>query len=329
MPLATHWTSMTRLIAMSSSSRTTAVTAILMVSLMTLTSACGNREEPPPPSEPSISSALPAPLFPNWPPEANNFRFHWTAAPGIDLETGPAVALRAYVESYRLAGFAGGDPSAVYPGFIRATSENVGVPGKPDPLFQLTHVRPKTRAELEANGWTYTERLFAGYQPTHVLSLEPQGDRYWATVCLGLYSVYRSVDNDPNTYVSTMADPDTGQPLYIAQGKARAGGVEIWRVELTDKNSQSAYLPPISTAQHGPLPAPVDKVFGPWFITGMSSGLWGTVDKPDDINPPQVRQQCQDAMPDDLAAREAMATGFHDSPPPHREPIPGWPNTTN
>jgi len=39
----------------------------------------------------------------------------------------------------------------------------------------------------------------------------------------------------------------------------------------------------------------------------------------------ELRKQCEDAMPDDAATRRAMSTGFHDQPPPHGDPIPGWP----
>ena len=45
----------------------------------------------------------------------------------------------------------------------------------------------------------------------------------------------------------------------------------------------------------------------------------------ENIDTPEVRQQCEDAMPDDAATRMAMATGFHSQPPPHGNPIPGWP----
>ena len=40
--------------------------------------------------------------FPNWPESLQDLRFRWTAEPGIDLLTGPAVPLRAYLESHRI-----------------------------------------------------------------------------------------------------------------------------------------------------------------------------------------------------------------------------------
>ncbi len=266
-------------------------------------------------------SSLPEPLFSNYPAEANEFRFHWSAAPGIDLTGGPAVPLRAYLESMRLAAFAGGDPSVVYPGFMHATPENQPVSG-PGDLFQLQFVRPKTRAQYEANGWKYVERQVYGYQPTHVLGLEPLGDHYRATLCLGAYSVYQNPVNDPKKFVSTAADESTGE--------LRAGGrdaVQVWRIELSDREPRAATPPSaLPQPQMGPLPAPVDDVFGNWFITGISQGeLWGPSGQGEDVETPELREQCEAAMPDDAATRRAMATGFHKAPPPHGDPIPGWP----
>jgi hypothetical protein len=140
-------------------------------------------------------------------------------------------------------------------------------------------------------------------------------------VCLGLYSVYRTADDDQHEYFSTIADPDTGKLRYD-DGQT----VEIWRIELGDQDPRAVNAPAApAKPQTGPLPAPVDDVFGPWFITGQAVGLWGSVGESEPIDTPEVRRQCDDAMPDDAAARTAMATGFHTNPPPHGEPIPGWP----
>jgi len=55
--------------------------------------ACGGTpaESPTP-----ATSSQPGALFPNWPPLLSNFRFHWSAEPGIDVTTGPAMVVRAY-----------------------------------------------------------------------------------------------------------------------------------------------------------------------------------------------------------------------------------------
>ncbi len=296
----------------------------LLLAIAMGSTACDRPPEPSPPT--AATSALPAALFPNYPAEANEFRFHWSAAPGVDLEAEPAVALRAYLESMRLAAFAGGDPSVVYPGFMRATPENSGAPFEEGSLAQLQYVRPETRAEYEAGGWKYVQRPVYGYQPTHVLDLQPVGDVYRATVCLGAYSVYRTADDDPRRFFSTVADPATGQLPYGEDQE-----IQIWRVEFTDKDPRVGEAPDApNEPQSGPLPAPVDDVFGPWFITGSSAmGYWGPLGDDERIDTPEVRQRCEAAMPDDADARRAMATGFHDKPPPHGDPVPGWPNAIN
>ena len=306
---------------MSSSSGQLSARGLVVTIALVFTAACDRPQEPPPPPAQS-TSALPAPLFANYPAEANEFRFQWSAAQGIDLETDPAVAVRAYLESIRLAAFAGGDPTVVYPGFLRATPENKGVSSQTGSLVQLQYVRPRTRAEYEANGWKYVPQQVYGYQPTHVLDLVPQADGYRATVCLGAYSVYRTAADDRSKYFSTAADEITGQLTY---GERQA--VQIWRVELTDKNlrvGNAPAAPPIPQA--GPMPAPVDDVFGRWFITGANASVWGPIGELEEFDTPEIRQRCEDAMPDDAAARLAMATGFHDRPPPHGDPIPGWPS---
>jgi hypothetical protein len=292
---------------------------VLVLSLVLVVAACGGHSKQS--SNQTSTTSPPSSLFPNWPTEADGFRFHWSAASGIGLDSGPAVALRAYVESYRLAGFAGGDPSVIYPGFDAATPENEGTSNDPESLVQLQYVRPKTRAEYEAGGWNYVPRNVYGYQPTHILDLAPLGNGMRATVCLGLYSVYRTEDDDPHKFFSTIADPKTGQ-LQFGDREA----VEIWRVELTDSDPRAqAKATALTAPQSGPMPAPVGNVFGRWFITGSSTGLWGPIRTAEQIDTPEVRKQCEDAMPDDAAARAAMANGFHDAPPPHGDPIPGWP----
>jgi hypothetical protein len=204
---------------------------------------------------------------------------------------------------------------------MRSTPENQGPVANEGELFQLEYIRPQTRAEYEANGWKYVPRQVYGYQPTHILDLQPQGGAYRATVCLGAYSVYRRDDADPKKFFSTAADEKTGKPTYSDRKE-----IQIWRVELTDEDPRVANAPaPSTAAQRGPMPAPVDDVFGGWFITGASTSLWGPSGQGEDIDTPELRQQCEDAMPDDAATRRAMATGFHDAPPPHGDPIPGWP----
>jgi hypothetical protein len=305
---------------MSSASRRAFRRTLISATATLLSCACGHPTVSHQTS-PESTAVRQSAQFPNWPNELNDFRFHWSAEPSVDLASGPAVALRAYLESYRVVNLTGGDADTVYPGFLRATPENQPSSLGSDSLLQLTYVRPHSRAEAEASGWKYVRRQIYGYEPAHVLKLEPTADAYRATVCVGTYSVYRTDDNDHQKYFSVIADPKSGNLQY--------GGreiVDVWRIELTDKDPRTHAAPsgPV-TPQIGPLPAPAQDVFGRWFITGATTGLWGPSGTAEQIDTPEVRKQCEDSMPDDAATRAAMAAGFHDAPPPHGDPIPGWP----
>jgi hypothetical protein len=275
--------------------------------------ACAPSTGPTPPH----STSRVANLFPNWPQALNDFRFHWYAAPGIDLTAGPVVAVRAYLESYRIANLTGGDTSAVYPGFTRATPENEPESRQYAP-FELRYVRPETRAEAEAKGWKYVERNMFGYGPFYILSLTRVGAVFRAAVCQGEYSTFHPDDADPNKYVSV-----ANWPPQDTDDK----GTTVWRVELTDTDPRVGPNPPAApmNPQLGPLPAPTGDVFGRWFITGASTSLWGVPGEAQYVDTREVKQQCAEHMPDDAAARKAMYTGLHDQPPPHGDPIPGWP----
>jgi hypothetical protein len=55
--------------------------------------------------------------------ELNDFSMAWSAEPGIDLTEGPAVPVRAHMESYLLA-WVTGDDRYLYPGFAKAVDPN-------------------------------------------------------------------------------------------------------------------------------------------------------------------------------------------------------------
>ncbi|GAA1201993.1 hypothetical protein GCM10009645_36140 [Mycolicibacterium poriferae] len=142
------------------------------------------------------------------------------------------------------------------------------------------------------------------------------------TVCEGQYAAVLPSDSAPNQMVSLAANKVTGElrdPLDT---------VLVNRIELTQNHPRiPAGASDVDTLQEGPAPAPVGDVFGHWFITGASSSLWGPVDAdpPDFFVTPDMRRQCQEAMPDSPEKQIEMATGFKDTPPPHGKPIPGWP----
>jgi hypothetical protein len=286
---------------------------ICAILVILLTSTCSESAPPPQPS-PSVVEPT---RFVNWPPALNNFRFHWNASPGIDIHTGPLVSVRAYMESYRSVNLTGGESSAVYPGFWRATPEN-GRRAEGGYPFELERIRPELRNDQPQGSNDAAMRIY-GYAPFYVLSFSKVGDIYRAILCEGEYSVFRPADEHPGMYRSI-----TSWPPQDTADK----GITVWRVELTDKEPRVGPNPPAAPTnpQSGPLPAPTGDVFGPWFITGASSSLWGTPGpEAQYVDTPEVKQQCAEHMPDDAAARKAMYTGLHDQPPPHGDPLPGWP----
>ena len=252
----------------------------------------------------------------HWPDSLERFRFHWSSSPGLALTTGVAVPVRAYLESWYIASWTNG-PENVYPGFLRATPESADLDG--NYLGQLAWIRPLNGAPP----YPVDPAKPLGYMPMHIQSVDAVASGLRVTVCLGEYSIYFASDSSAGKLVSVAADKSTAQladPLDT---------VRVKRIELTKTDPRiPAGASDVDTPQEGPAPAPVGDVFGHWFITGASSSLWGPVEakpRPDFFVTPEMRRQCQEAMPDSPERQIEMATGFKDNPPPHGQPIPGWP----
>ena len=251
----------------------------------------------------------------HWPDSLERFRFHWSSSPGLALTTGVAVPVRAYLESWYIASWTNG-PENVYPGFLRATPESADLDG--NYLGQLAWIRPLNGAP----SYPVDPAKPLGYMPMHIQSVDAVASGLRVTVCLGEYSIYFASDSSAGKLVSVAADKSTAQladPLDT---------VRVKRIELTKTDPRiPAGASDVDTPQEGPAPAPAGDVFGHWFITGASSSLWGPVDAdpPDFFVTPDMRRQCQEAMPDSPEKQIEMANGFKDSPPPHGQPIPGWP----
>ena len=180
----------------------------------------------------------PGPTFGNWPEALGDFRFQWGAEPGIDLVSGPAVPLRAYLESYRI-GQLTGDIGAAYPGFDRA------VPALPPPNSdapaQLGAIRPAPDAEpFGPPGPFYGNEYF------HILELTPIEGGYRAYVCDGLYKIFREGE-ESGKYVSVISyDSRTGLN--------DVDGMKVWRVEFTDTPPAADAPAQVTDAQRGPDP---------------------------------------------------------------------------
>jgi ABC-type phosphate/phosphonate transport system substrate-binding protein len=76
--------------------------ALSAVVVFTVSIGCASDNASTQSSDPSENRSQ---QFPNWPASLDEFRFHWTADPNIDIIAGAAVPIRAYLESYYVASF--------------------------------------------------------------------------------------------------------------------------------------------------------------------------------------------------------------------------------
>ena len=288
--------------------------ALSAVVVFTLSIGCAPDNASTQSSDPSENRSQ---QFPNWPASLNEFRFHWTADPNIDIIAGAAVPIRAYLESYYVASFSA-NLDNVYPGFMRATPENDELDGHY--LAQLAWIRPLNGVVAKSEDAV----AHFGYIPFHLLRIDSAANGFRAFVCQGNYANYIKSNARPGKFVSPSVNPKTAQ----IQG-SDDDTVTVVRIELTQQDPRVGPNPPaaVTAAQRGPAPAPDQDVFGPWFFTGMSSSFWGPIDaaEPERFPPPELKRQCSDRMPQPEAERIAMMTGFKDQPAPHGEPLPGWP----
>lgn len=263
-------------------------------------------------------------LYPNWPPLLNEFRFHWTAAPGIDLATGPAVLVRAYNESWEMANMTF-DIENVYPGFTRSTPENQ--PASGNYSTELIGIRPL---------WVYARSEppegveHFGFNANHLLELAPLDDGYSAIVCTGWYSNFIKSGAHPDAYISA-SSRETADGV-TPQSTGPGSGVSVRRIDFTQHDPRiPANAPtPVTSPQRGPAPAPQIDVFGNWFVSASSTSGWGPLSglNVKDFPTPDLVKRCSDSMPENESDRIAMMTGYKEQPPSHGEAVPGWPLKT-
>jgi hypothetical protein len=282
-----------------------------VVLLVAALAGCQDGDEPPP-----------EPTFANWPDTLQDFRFRWSAEPGVDLVSGPVVSLRAYLESYRI-GQLTNDISAAYPGFERAVPAPLPPPYSGSTPAELVAIRPAPEAEpFGPPGPFYGNEYF------HILELTPIEGGYRAYVCDGLYNIFRQGGQGEQSgmYVSVMR-------FESRSGRLGVNAIKVWRVEFTDAPPDPNAAAMVTVPQRGPNPAPVGDVFGPWRITGASDERWGTLITPEftadeTVDGARRTSQCGDRMPHDRAQREAIYTSKPDTPPAAEPAVPGWPNNT-
>lgn len=225
-----------------------------------------------------------------WGGPLSDLRYQWDAAPGIDVETGAAVVVRAYLESWFLAQSMGSLDYA-YPGFNRAVQGS-----DPD-----TNVRPNVDHSLT--------KALIGDARYHILSLIPGDNIMVGTVCNYDYSVATEVEG--------------GKYESVARRLGwRPQGIHVERIVLAVGSDDSDQLPP----QVGTSPAPSQDVFGTWritghlFVTGKSEfrSQWPTFEA--DL------AKCVQFAPDSTERRTFLINGEHPRTEfPTSPASPGWP----
>jgi hypothetical protein len=279
-----------------------ALAAVVLVVALGL-SGCNDARQPAAPSTPAAFSTIP-----NWPATQGGLRFRWSSAEGIDLETGIAVPLRAYVESHELI-VKTYDMSAGYPGFERA------VPGpqwRPRTSLQMPWIPdPLTPPDI-----SWRDQRWFGDVYFHILRIKSQDNKFRVTMCTNGNSVYK-------------ATPDNRYEL-----RGRAGRKLPWMitVEMTDREPRSGSNPPPDPAgpQEGPQPAPLGDVFGRWTITRRSGDgrLWwypNATKYTEEPDGEELLRRCETEMPIPADQRPDVLPEFHDSAPPMEPAVPGWP----
>jgi hypothetical protein len=238
------------------------------------------------------------PPIQRWSGPVGDLRAQWTAEPGIELLTGPAVPVRAYLESRWLAQWAGNLDYA-YPGFVEAVPPDVN--GTAD--LGAAQRRPVVETALDSP--------FIGNDQFHILSISGS-THMTATICNYNYSVAKP--NKDGTVFSIAAAPSREpRGIYAEQ--------ILLAAPSTPANPP---LPP----QEGSAAAPAIDVFGGWQITGNLSSItvgrpgfekaWPTYDAD--------TAKCVATAPDPPARISFLISGNHPrSDFPTSPPSPGWP----
>ncbi len=295
-----------------------ALRTAVAIALISLTVGCGGDASPPGESSTPVQPGQ----EPNWPNALSQFRFHWTSPPDIDLTAGPAVAVRAYLESYATASLTF-DKNNVYPGFTEATPENSPQEGN----YSYEHVAVRPLFWLRGNAPKTVPHY--GYNTNHLLDLTIADGGYQATVCVGEYTQFVPSKLRPGKYIS-VGSSETKDGVAPFPGGPFAG-ISTWRITLNQSGPTPNGLPPQQKSQRGPLPAPATNVFGPWFIAGSSTMGWGpSLDPASKAFPSaDLQRRCADSMPDNEAERLDIMTGFKDQPSPPGDAEPGWPQAAS
>lgn len=229
-----------------------------------------------------------------WSGVVSDVRAQWDATSDIDLLTGAAVPLRAYLESRLIAQYTG-DIDNAYTGFTQAVP--VDEPSGPDISAWARRPPVDTPATSPLVGNT---RFL-------VQSIRSAGDAVVATVCNYIYGLAKAQGDSYTSLVGWSPDPGRG--------------VVTMRVTLTNTDQSPPALPP----QMGPAAAPSEDVFSGWQIVGFLTASTGAVER-DWPTFAEDRDRCVANAPDPLQRRANLLKGEHPRADfPTLPPEPGWP----
>ncbi|WP_420716034.1 hypothetical protein [Mycobacterium sp. 94-17] len=234
----------------------------------------------------------PSPAPPGWPAALSDFTMVWTADPGIDVTTGPAVPVRAYTESYLLASVMG-DSKYLYPGFQQSVDPNQSIDHPTGTQF----LWPKTDNPAKTP-WVGTDHA-------HISSVTTSGPDVTVVVC---EYTFGSAQRARNGYA-----PNIGQPPPYS-------GIDPMRITLTAPAEPRPQLP----AQRGPARTPSVDAFNAWRITSHQGGYFARSGVGDEWpNAVEDRNTClakAPQHPDLQRGGEYPRADF-----PTQPPSPGWP----
>ena len=249
---------------------------VMFVLLVATGCAPGESREMPPESPPA-----------GWPDSLNDFTVTWTAEPGIDATTGPAVVVRAYMESYYLA-YLTDDEKYLYPGFAQSVAVNE--PNGPDGTDELW---PLSRGQ----------KTWVGTLHHHLLRIERDGRDIAAVGCVYSY--------DTGTVTHEGVRPNVG-------GTVEYAGVSAIRIGLLAPESD-----PVSVPQEGPARAPSDNVFDDWRVTNYQGGYLSLAHW--DGNARDKRECLSRAGGTPESRTRTLASVYVPSDFPKLPVSPGWP----
>jgi hypothetical protein len=261
-----------------------------MVSLVLTTAACNAQGvAPEPEADPDAG---------RWPALNSDLTYVWSAEPGIDLLSGPAVIVRAYFESVMIADESG-DEKLLYPGFDRAVANEADI-------------KPGSLQLWPALGGAYgKERV--GTMRDHVLRITNEGPNTEVVVCHWTWGIATLQEN--GTYWSGSENPGPD------------AGVNAMRFILLPPAVATQQLPP----QRGPSKYPFDDVFGGWRVTGkLIEGQ--SLPNQEEFWPEfqQDSEACVAKAPESAERRMFLKGGEHPrSDFPTLPPYPGWPAESN